>query len=118
MTRPTNTRAGRIAKAAPPATQSRYLGLLPRLKCGPGDHRAARAMVEKITELLEKKWKPNEQRRLRKMQTKWKRRAEGRDARFELVGNVAGRLAKDVAGQAKEISVNDRILGLIEGSKR
>lgn len=60
----------------------------PNPDCEPGDCRTAREKVHLIEKALDQGgWTRNEHRRLRRMLSKWKMRADGRDPRYNVVGN-------------------------------
>lgn len=82
------------------ATWRRITGMAPA--CGPGDRGAARrylAGVEAALDMASEEWTPSEQSHLYRIRRVWRRRAEGRDARFEVVGTRHGR----VSGEEKKM---------------
>lgn len=65
--------------------------------CGPADHATALAFVHRIEScLLDTRWSEYDRQRLRALRQTWRRRAEGRDPRFEIAGTRDGRLTADV----------------------
>lgn len=65
-------------------------------RCAPGDVQTAGRMVRAIEEAQEHGgWSAAERTRLARMHRVWTARAQGRDARFALVGNRPGRLSGD-----------------------
>lgn len=87
-----------------PARHPRQMGIRPFYdvigqapSCQPGDHATALAFVHRIeAAMLDKdRWNENDKTRLRALRQQWRRRAEGRDPRFELVGTRDGRLTAD-----------------------
>lgn len=82
--------------------QSAYRGEIgPTPVCAPADHAKAYAYLGKLKAVLGKDtWTPAERTRLRLMVKKWQIRAEGYDARFEVVGNMIGSPSPE---QRKEI---------------
>lgn len=62
---------------------------------GPGDHTGAFAMLAGVQRAIEHgMWTRNEWTALHEMERKWRARAEGRDARFEVAGTKPGRLKR------------------------
>lgn len=62
--------------------------------CGPGDHASALAYLHKIElAIMTGGWSEYEAIRLKRLEARWRRRAFGRDPRFELVGTRVGRLS-------------------------
>jgi hypothetical protein len=88
--------------------QSAYRTLLgPRPECGPGDRSAAGLFWMKIRQALKQGgWTPGEWGRLYALERKWRKRRNGEDPRFEVMGTSTGRPSP---GQAKEI--HDRKVG-------
>jgi hypothetical protein len=73
--------------------RSTYLSIIGDCECGAGDHDAARAYLDRILAAIEQgKWSMGERARLYRLRDKWTLRANGKDARFEVVGTRAGRL--------------------------
>ena len=71
------------------ASFAHIVGDVPLLR--PGDRDGARLYLAGIERALDRGgWTPSEWGRLRRMRDKWTRRAEGRDARFEVRGNMRG----------------------------
>jgi hypothetical protein len=59
--------------------------------CRPGDHKKAELYWYKIKRALEQDdWTPAERNRLYLLENKWRRRKDGNDPRFEVVGNLRG----------------------------
>jgi len=95
--------------AAPPAQPphgkrpSAYYALIGAAPhCGPADTPTARSFLGRILAALElHDWTQDERNRLRLLRDKWKRRAEGKDPRFQAVGTRAGRVAFDVEVAAR-----------------
>jgi hypothetical protein len=72
--------------------------------CSPGDHGAARDHLARVERVIDAGgWTRNERTNLYRERDKWRRRAEGRDVRFEVAGNRAGPLT--ISEQAKVIVV-------------
>jgi hypothetical protein len=70
-------------------------------ECGPGEHGKAAGYLWRIQRAIEDGgWTPSENNRLHALERKWRERAEGRDARFEVVGTYRGRPG---AGERREI---------------
>lgn len=77
--------------------------------CGAGDHRKAGAYWQAIVKALELdgQWTPAERNRLRLMEKKWRKRAEGEDLRFEVVGNGVGGMTEE---QKREYRDRKRVM--------
>jgi hypothetical protein len=70
--------------------------------CRAGEHVTAGGFYQKVVDALEQgEWSPSEREQLRRMRDLWYARANGRDARFEVVGTRPGRLS------AREQSIVD-----------
>ncbi len=62
--------------------------------CGPADHERAKAYVRRLDgAVAQGGWDHNEREHLYRERDKWRRRAEGEDARFELAGTKPGQLS-------------------------
>lgn len=67
----------------------------PTPDCGPADHDKAQRYWYKILQALDdddERWTPSERIRLKAMEAKWRKRKDGRDPRFEMLGNRRGGL--------------------------
>lgn len=78
--------------------RSAYSGILgDSPDCDPGDRTKAKEFLQRIEIAIETGgWTSGERTRLYRLRDKWKARAEGKDARFEVAGTRAGRLVKSV----------------------
>jgi hypothetical protein len=66
-------------------------------KCGPGDRAAAAIFLRRVQRAIEQGgWTTNERAALHMLEKRWGARARGTDGRFNVVGNVSGRLPRDV----------------------
>ena len=71
----------------------------------PGDHEAARAYVDRIIAVAAQDgWTRVERKTLSQLKMRWRRRADGRDPRFEVAGNRAGRLTADEQTRIERLS--------------
>ena len=71
--------------------------------CAPGDHQSARAYLLRVVSLIERGgWSASECAGLHVLAKRWRRRASGQDARFNLVGNRTGRLPRTLEARLKE----------------
>jgi hypothetical protein len=78
--------------------------------CGPRDHDTAMKYWRKLREAVERGgWSPGEWGSLVKAESTWRRRAHGRDPRFEVVGTRPGRVSSE---DRKQIQVLEFIMGL------
>ena len=60
--------------------------------CGPGERDKAAVYLYRVEQAIAQGgWTPGEWQSLRKLRTRWMARAEGTDARFEVVGTYTGR---------------------------
>jgi hypothetical protein len=83
--------------------------------CGPGERDKARAHWERIEKAIEiGGWSGPERTRLYRLRDKWKARAEGKDARFEVAGTRAGRLDSRTEDHVSGMQRHTRAL---EGTK-
>jgi hypothetical protein len=83
--------------------------------CGPGERDKARAHWERIEKAIEiGGWSGPERTRLYRLRDKWKARAEGKDARFEVAGTRAGRLDSRTEDHVSGMQRHTRAL---EGAK-
>ena len=90
------TRPGRTERMAFWAV----LGPVP--KCEAGETDVAALFHRKVLERLEAGgWTHSEYTHLWKLELLWRTRARGLDARFMIVGNVSGRLPRDVEARIK-----------------
>jgi hypothetical protein len=70
------------------------IGASPR--CGPADHQAARRYLARVEAALDQGgWTRAERVRLYAAAKKWRARAVGKDARFEVAGTRAGGMTAD-----------------------
>lgn len=80
-------------QVAPRAAYSYIIG--DPVELGPADYAGAREILRRIEIAMDKGgWTRNEWRRLRSMYDKWKKRAEGKDERFNVAGNKQGAIPK------------------------
>ncbi len=87
--------------------------------CGPDERHIALAYLLKIeTALVQGGWKPYELNRLKKLRTRWARRASGKDARFNLVGTRDGRLPAEVEYKLGKRHRRDRMPFFVEQGER
>jgi hypothetical protein len=85
-----------------------------RPELGPGDVDGARLYHSRIVAAIEKGesdgcWTDSETCRLKRMELKWRRRAEGLDARFQILGNRNGGTPRERVG---DIRVLDTLMRL------
>jgi hypothetical protein len=72
-------------------------------RCTPANTSKARLMVERLIRLLESKpYNRHERRSLTRKIRLWRRRAEGRDVRYQLAGNRPGRLPRVLENRIRE----------------
>src|SRR5262245_47664327 len=72
----------------------------PAPSCGPADHDAARAYLDRILAALADTEQPRAiRKRLHELKAMWDARARGEDPRFERAGTKAGRMHADVEAQ-------------------
>jgi hypothetical protein len=84
------------------------------IQLAPADYAGARDVLRKIEAAMYKGgWTRNEWRRLRAMWEKWKRRADGKDERFNLVGNKQGGVCKSDSTHLSTIQELRKIRKLI-----
>ena len=70
----------------------------------PGDHKAASSYVDHIISVTSRGgWSRVERKTLSQIKARWRLRAQGRDPRFEVVGNRAGRLTAIEQAQVERL---------------
>jgi hypothetical protein len=78
-------------------------------ECGPDDRLAAGVFARKVAAALERGgWGNAERARLGELFETWSARARGEDVRFRVVGNVPGRLPRQVERQIRAITDSER----------
>jgi len=86
--------------------------------CEPGDSARASAYLERIERAIEVGgWSAPERTRLYRMRDKWRLRAQGRDARYEIAGTRPGRLDADTEAHIKMLDKHLKA-GLAPKSRR
>lgn len=84
--------------------------------CAPGDRTRARVYWNKLKLAIQKgEWTPGEWGQLHSAERLWRRRWQGKDARFEVMGTRRGRPSSEDRAQ---IDTLIRVMGLMEIAKR
>lgn len=96
----------------------RYL-IGPTPKCLPSDRITARSYLTKIEHAIEVGgWTRSEWRRLHGLKNKWKARANGQDARFNLIGNKSRGLNKQETANVRDRRIVQQMIAKLQNSGR
>lgn len=98
-----------------PSCYKSMLGKTPNIKSG--DTQAAGLYLTRVQSAIDKGgWTRGEWTRLYKLRNKWKARASGEDARFNIVGNRRGGLEPHEASMVKFKRITDEMRKILERS--
>ena len=84
--------------------------------CSPGNRRLAREFLDKIEAAIAARgWPPTLQNRLYRMREKWQLRADGRDIRFEIMGNASRPPTDRERDAIRMMKINRDLQGIASG---
>ena len=96
----------------------RYL-IGPAPKCLPSDLVTARAYLTRIEQACEVGgWTRSEWARLKRLRSKWRARAGGLDARFNIVGNKTAGLNRQDTANVRDRKIVQQMMARLEQSRR